>query len=120
MLKKCFYIFILLCLHAPLHAQNLETDSLLKQLKYAKEDLNKGDAYRNLNDLKSALLYCDTAGMYAAQTNNIDRQARIYDIISDLYSSQKQYATSIAFQNKALELYKKYNNTVMIGQSYDD
>jgi two-component system, NarL family, sensor histidine kinase UhpB len=116
MIKKCFYIFILLCLHISAKAQNPEADSLIKLLQYAKEDTSKVMLLRNIGaavsneDPAKAIEYWKKGIELSRKLNYTVGLARNFINIGTGFSYLGKFDSTIRYADSGILYSKKTNN----------
>ena len=124
MIKKWLYIFILLCLHITLPAQNFVKDSLLKQLASAKEDTNKVMLLRNMGaavaneEPAKAIEYWKQGVALSRKLNYTLGLARNFINIGTGYSYLGKYDSAIIYADSGIIYSKKINDPERLALVY--
>ncbi len=75
--------------------------------------LNYADVFRQKQDFRRAMLYCDSSLVYADKANDDDLRARVNQTIGSMHYQQESYDQCIPFYKKALTQYRKIGNLRM-------
>lgn len=116
MFKSCSYILILLCLYKSVNAQNSETDSLIRQLQYAREDTNKVIQLRDIGvslaneDPARAIAYWKQGVVLSRKLNHSLGLVRNFINIGTGYSYLGKFDSTIIYADSGIFYAKKIND----------